>query len=300
MTHAHSKQPETQGAQRTARPTSPPMPGSIEIWKLVEAEVDALPAADAVAPRVDLQAAAEVALHALDALTDDAALLARFHAVCATGELDGAVVTRAQRYAGAAWYARHRQLQVEAAATAGVVPEAVLTRADELYSRMHGLASYHFKDDSEFGAVVAAMNRAPGHRKMANQLLSLSEIYAQRAERVATDPVNYRATDQRDARKVAGEIIKALTEQGDAEAELWRARVSRVWSLLLRAYDETAALARWLLRAEPERAQTMFPSIFAEIRSAPVARKVETPANPAPVTDGSAVVAPARKKSRRR
>ncbi|MFO0645437.1 MAG: hypothetical protein U0326_04300 [Polyangiales bacterium] len=279
------------------------MPGSPEIWRLVEAEVDAVAASEATTPRVDLQAASEVALTATGNLSDDAALLARFNVICATGEVAGDLLSRTQRLAGGAWYARHRQLKAEAAQTSEVVPEATLKRAEELFTRMQDLVSYHFKHDPEIGPEAAAMNRSPGHRKMANQLLSLSETYAKFPEKVATDPVNYRASDQRDARKTAGEIIKALSDSGATEVELWKGRSARVWSLLLRSYEELAALCRWLLRATPEAAAERFPSLFTESRSAPMARKPETPVTP-PTPDANGVVAapvaPPAKKTRRR
>lgn len=297
MTTITTKNPESDGLTRTQRLTSPPMPGSPEIWRLVEAEVDAVPAGEAIAPRVDLQAASEVALTSLGDLGDDAALLARFNAVCATGEVDADVVTRTQRYAGAAWYARHRQLKAEAVQTSEIVPEALVSRADEVFGRMHALAQYHFKHDPELGPVLASMNRSPGHRKMANQLLSLSETYAKHSEKVAADPVNYRASDQRDARKAAGEIIKSLSDVGGSEVELWKGRSARVWSLLSRSYEEFAGLGRWLLRATPEAAMERFPSLVAESRSAATPRKVEVPVTPTP--DG-AVTPPAAKKPRRR
>lgn len=294
-----TKNPEADGPPRTQRLTSPPMPGSPEIWRLVEAEVDAVAASEATTPRVDLQAASEVALTATGNLSEDPALLARFDVICATGEVAADLLTRTQRLAGGAWYARHRQLKAEAAETTAVVPEATVKRAEELFTRMQDLVTYHFKNDPEIGPEAAAMNRSPGHRKMANQLLSLSETYAKYPEKVASDPVNYRASDQRDARKTAGEIIKALSDSGASEVELWKGRSARNWSLLLRAYEEFASLCRWLLRATPEDAMERFPSLYAESRSAPVARKVDAPVPPTPDANG-VVAAPAAKKTRRR
>lgn len=276
------------------------MPGSPEIWQLVEAEVDAVAESDALTPRIDLQDAAEAALNTMSNLSDDLVLVARFKAVCATGELDPEIIARTLRYAGAAWYARHRQLTAEASQTTETVPEDVLSRADELFVRMHELASYHFKRDPEVGPVVAAMNRSPGHRKMANQLLSLSEMYADHPEKVSADTVNYRSTDQRDARKVAGEIIKALSESNGSEGELWKGRCARVWSLLFHSYEEVAGLCRWLLRATPDKAQERFPSLFAESRNAPAPRKADAPVTPTPDANGNVVAAaPAKKKTRR-
>ncbi len=112
--------------------------------------------------------------------------------------------------------------------------------------------------------------------------------------------MNYRASDQRDARKTAGEIIKAFSDSGDSDAVLWKGRSARVWSLLLRSYEEVCGLCRWLLRETPAAAQARFPSLFAETRSAPsTPRKAEPPVTPTPDANG-VVTSATTKKTRRR
>lgn len=110
-----------------------------------------MPDEDVITPPVNRQAAGETAVAACVGVRDDAARFARFKAVAATREVDGAAFSKLQRYAGAAWYAQHRELQVRAAQRFETVPEGLVTRGTELFERMHRLAVYHFGDDGEEG-----------------------------------------------------------------------------------------------------------------------------------------------------
>ncbi|MFO0646949.1 MAG: hypothetical protein U0326_11980 [Polyangiales bacterium] len=288
------KSPATDGpSQGQQHPTSPPTPGSAESWRLVEDEAEKLAPGEVVSPRVDLQDTAETALTVVDDLSDDAALAARIAAIAATGEVSADLISKTQRYAGAAWYARHRQLLAEAAQSMVVVPESLVTKGNEIFERMLKLAQYHFADHATEGAIVATINAAPGHRRLANNLITLSELYGRNRDAVKTDPKNYQPTDERDARKTAAEIIKALSVSEDSDAELWKGRCARVWTLLSRTYGELQSLGRWMLRATPELAAERFPSLISEARS-PAPRRPEAPA-PTPPVDGAApvVVTPA-------
>lgn len=290
--HNEKKPSMEESSQGQQRPTSPPTPGSAESWRLVEAEVDGVSQGESTSPRVDLQDTAETAMKVVDDLSDDAALSARVAAIAATGEVAADLVTKTLRYASAAWYARHCQLLAEAAQRAETVPEALVTRGNELFARMHKLAEYHFADHGAEGPIVATLNAAPGHRRLANNLITLSELYGRHPDVVKGDAKNYQPTDQRDARKTAAEIIKALSDSEDSDAELWKGRCARVWTLLSRAYGELQALGRWLLRATPEEAAARFPSLIAEARSPASPRKPDAPA-PTPPVDGAAPVVPA-------
>ncbi len=291
------KIPATDGpSQGQLHPTSPPTPGSAESWRLVEDEAEKLAPGEVTSPRVDLQDTAETALKVVDDLSDDAALTARIAAIAATGEVAVELISTTQRYAGAAWYARHRQLLAEAAQSMVTVPESLVTKGNEIFERMLKLAQYHFADHKDEGPIVATITTASGHRRLANNLITLSELYGRNRDAVKTDPKNYLPTDERDARKTAAEIIKALSDSEDSDAELWKGRCARVWTLLSRTYGELQALGRWMLRATPEVAAERFPSLIAEARSPAAPRKPEAPA-PTPPVDGAApvVTAPATK-----
>lgn len=173
---SNEKSDKSDGSVRVQHPTSPPMLGSPQAWSVVEAEADAVAADAVIIPRIDLQAASEKALSVVDDLSDDAALMARFKLIASTGEVSSELISQVRRYASGAWYARHRQMQAEDGERTETVPEATLTRANELFTRMHKLATYHFADHPDEGPLVVVMNGAPGHRKLANHLVTLSEL----------------------------------------------------------------------------------------------------------------------------
>jgi hypothetical protein len=180
-----------------------------------------------------------------------------------------------------------------------IVPEVIVTRANELFTRMHKLATYHFADHPDEGPIVVAMNAGPGHRKLANHLVTLSELYGRHPEVVKGDAKNYVASDARNARVAAGEIIEALSESETTEVKLWKGRSARIWTLLMRSYGEVQMLGRWLLRATPEAAAERLPSLVSEVRSAPVVRRADTP-TPTPDPAAPVVVAPVAAKPRRK
>lgn len=306
MSDEKKKQPVMVDAVRVARPTSPPTPGSLAIWLVVESMVDAVPAELVVTPRIDLQAVAVTALGVTGELSDDAGLLARFAAVAAIGEIEPEIVEKVSRLAGAAWYARHRQMQAEFADSDAAVPEHLVTAGEELVGRMLKLAQYQFEGNATEWPVVQGVVPTRGHSRLANNLLTLSELYRRQPTVVASDAKNYRATDERDARKISEGIVAALAEGSASEAELWKGRSARIWTLLSRAYGDMQQLGRYFLRANPEAAAERFPSLVAEVRSAPTPRKAATPI--ATPTDGvhpppspqDATIAAAPAKSRRR
>lgn len=295
------KEPETDAPPR--RPltlTSPPRIGSPDVWMRVEKEVDAVTDEESLTLRVDLQAASEVTLSVCNDVRDDAPLYARFQAVAAAGEFDPKALSKLQRYAGAAWYAKHMLLQAEAGVSYEVVPAEVITRGADIADRMLTLARYHFANHAEEGPIVLAMNGTPGHRKLANNLLTLAGVYERHAAAVAKDPCNYRDTDASGAREVADQIIKALTDNADDNARLWSRRCAGAWTLLWRTYADVQATGRWLLRATPEAAESRFPSLVTETRSAPRVQRVAAPVNPASPTDPATnAAAPATKRKRR-
>lgn len=117
------------------------------------------------------------------------------------------------------------------------------------------------------------------------------------------DAKNYVASDARNARVTAGEIIEALSVSETSEATLWKGRSARIWTLLVRSYGEVQMLGRWLLRATPEAAAERLPSLFAEVRSPAVVRRADaptpTPDPAAPVTAAPVAAKPRRKRRTR-
>lgn len=270
--------------------SSPPLYGSRDVWLAVASEVDAVPAEEAQRPRVDLQAAAECALAVCDGVRDDATLYGRFQALAAAGEADAEGFRKLQRYAGAAWHARRMQLQTESADGDALVPPAVVAQATELLTRMLPVVTYYVGSDPAIAPVLVTINQAPGHRRLANHLLYLADVYQAKRAALAGDTVHYRATDEDDARKAASAIVDALSDHSTGSHEQWSGRCARVWTLLSRCYEDVQAAGMFLLRGTPEVAKERFPSLVSEARSAPQPRK--EPDAPSPVADPAQPVAP--------
>ena len=273
--------------------TSPPKIGTDEVWEAAQAEVDAVPQEEVQRPRVDLQPAAESALAVCDHVRGDAGLFARFQAQAAAGEFDPDGLRKLQRYAGAAWYARRMQVSVEGAESGANVPAAVIAAGEEIYGRMHAVVAYYLGKNPEAAPFIANLNSAPGHRRLANRLMTLADLYRDHRATVAVDTVNYRASDEQAARDTATVIVGALHDSGVSHAELWGARAARAWTLLSACYGEVQAVGLFLLRKTPDAAKERFPSLVAEARSPAQPRRPAEPATPVgPVADPAAPAGP--------
>jgi len=272
--------------------TSPPMLGTSDVWVTVQSLVDAVPAEEVQRPRVDLQVAAESALEVCDDVRGDATLYARFLAMASVGEFEPDAFRKLQRLAGAAWYARRMQLRAESTDTEATVPPALVTEGDAIVDRMLPVVTYYLGKSAEVAPVLAAISVASGHRRLANNLHNLADLYQSHRAVIEGDPVNYRAGDERDARRTASAIITALSDSSTREAELWGGRCARVWTLLSGSYARVQATGQYLLRETPDAAKERFPSLIAEARTAAQPRKAPEPA--APVADPANVAAPAK------
>ncbi|MFO0608168.1 MAG: hypothetical protein U0324_33695 [Polyangiales bacterium] len=261
--------------------TSPPKLGAPETWEDAADEVDAVPDADVLRPRIDLAVAAESALAVCDDVRGDAALYARFLRVAESGEFDPKSFPRLQRYANAAWQARRMQVSLEGAEGGASVPAGVLATADALYGRMHSVVTYYLGNKPEAAPFLANLAQSPGHRRAAVRLLTLADLYRDHRAVVSVDTVNYRATDEKDARDTAAAIVEALRDDGVTQAELWAGRAARAWTLLSACYAEVQAVGQFLLRRTPDAAKERFPSLIAEARTPAQPRKPAEPAQPA-------------------
>lgn len=267
--------------------TTPPMLGSVESWRRVEGDVNAL-AADAVQrPRVDLQVAAENALSVCDAVADDPALTARLAALSGAGEFSVDGVGALRRYAAAAWFARRMQRSAESNASEVSAPPELIAAGEAIVRRMALVCGYHLASDASVSTLVATVNGARGHRRLANHLLNLADVYQTHRAALAKDTVHYRAADEGEARKVASEIIVALADRSADGVEVWGDRCARIWTLLSASYAELQCVGQFLLRKTPEAAKARFPSLVAESRATPKPRKAAAPAQPAQPADGA-------------
>lgn len=281
-----------------ARPTTPPADAS-EAWKAVETEAVML-SEQALEPlHVDLQAAGETATAVIGDVRGDAALSTRFARVIEIGELPKGALGRVVLLANAAWYVRHAQSLAESTHTRAQAPAELVERATELRARMRKVGVYYLEKHPTDGPVVEAVGRKKGHRALANDLVTMADVYKRHDAVVSKDTQNFRDTDEADARALATDIRKALASRETPELALWTDRCVRVYTLLRKAYAAVQSTGRWLLRDTPEEAERRFPSLVAGSRSEPKVRKKAAPVTPVdtPVTPSSAKVS---RRARRR
>jgi hypothetical protein len=276
--------------------TVPPLSSDGEAqWRAVAARVDALVHDDHPRVNVDPQEAADRVVALVRAVRADGALYRRFKVIAAAGEFDLATFERVLQHAPALWYARHQQL-LEARQSAAVVPAATAARAIAVRDGMARLARYHFEDHPDEARLVASITALHDRSVVANELVSLAELYARHPAVVSSDR-RYVATDEAEARDLSSQIRRSLGARY-ADDIRWTDRVAALWSLLQRDYNELRALGLWLLRARPEAAKERLPPLV--LRTGRVKADAAAPANDAAASETSATSTPrAAKKTRR-
>ena len=176
----------------------------------------------------------------------------------------------------------HVELQtLRAGGSTAKLPADLVAQAGEVRGRMLELCEYMFRRDLRLALEVASIRSGTGYKDEAVDLVRLANIYDEQAETVARDPINYRATDAADARRLSQAILHELGNSQGADERAQLAIVTGLWTLLLRCYDEVQTAGSFLFRnQDPER---KFPSLFTRrgrrVRTAPAP---ETPTTPEP------------------
>lgn len=274
-----------------AAPSSPP--GAI-----VSAHEEASPKpidaeADWVFVRAEAEAQAPDALERPTVTVRDAAMLgmtvarrahssserSAFEKLLTAGLLDGAHYTKLTRYAGALLYVR---AQIDRAPTVSLalVPADLAEKGDLIRRRMVKVLGFYFAEGTDVGDTVAKIRPGSSYADLVGDLVTLATLYRDHRARIEHTPEFYFASDETDAKQVAGEIVAHLssTEEGPS----WTDAQQRVWTLFRRAYDEVAAGGRYLFRRDAdvgERFPTLH-SLNAVGRQSPAAKG--EPAKPDP------------------
>ena len=97
MAKTLQKVPEANGSPGKGSSSMMPMLGSVDVWLAVQSVVDAVPADEVIALRVELQAAAEKAIAVVGGAIEDPALVRSFDAVAAAGLIEAAVMKKVER-----------------------------------------------------------------------------------------------------------------------------------------------------------------------------------------------------------
>jgi hypothetical protein len=177
-------------------------------------------------------------------------------------EFDIAHADRLESVALAVWYTCTSLLNAQAQSSSRRIPAALHAQAAAVKQRMHEVLTYHLDPSSEEAAPLAAMGPGPGssYLRLAESLLWLAELYERHAERLAADPVRYRAEDCELAGRLGHAIHHCLGEPTRPAVTTWTGHRARAWSLLVATYEEVRATGRWLFRHE--NGEELFASLY--------------------------------------
>ncbi len=247
----------------------------------VRPELERLVRDSLLAVRVDLQLVSAIA-YSVAMRDGEPGRRARLAAINGIGGFDTALLDGLVRHALAAWHVRRRQIQAVDEASSARVAEPELKEAQQIRARMLRVVSYHCEDSDAYGHRIAAIRTGSGYVDLANDLLSLAELYEEPEVKalIAQDPSHYRETDPRDARQRAQLLFEGLGILREGEAARWTDLAQRAWTLLYRDY-ESLRLAGQLVFRNDEDVELSYPSLIAAVR-APASRTQAAVPEPAP------------------
>jgi hypothetical protein len=172
----------------------------------------------------------------------------------------------------AAWYAR-TQSPVDLAVGNAKIPVALLQKAQDTRERMLRTLGYYFADDEGMRRKLAEIVSGHGYRDLADDLREESKLYRQFKLALQEDKKFYRAEDESEAVALAQQIHDALNPATDKSAAERQDNLARLWTLLLRSYNEVRDAGRWLLRHED--GELEFPSLNTVGRAKPTRKPVK-------------------------
>ncbi len=234
---------------------------------------------------VDMTAAAIGAIGVADRAREPW-LLARFQGL-PPGEFDATQVDRLSELGWAALHTVTLSSQVNGRGRAKL-PADLVERAVTLEARMQTCCEYHLGDHPEAGIELDRLRPGVSYTDVAGDLLGYAALYYAYQDILSGDTKHYLATDPDDAVSTAEQMYTLLGESATIQAEVSAVDAQRVWTLLLRIYEDVAGTGRWLLRSEPRRAERLFPSLFRLSRTGRRTRPEEPGDAPEPVTEPNA------------
>ena len=184
---------------------------------------------------------------------------AEFEKLIATKLLDANDYTKLPRYAGALLYVR-AMLDRAPTASAALVPAELVAEGDTLRQRMVKVLGFYFGEGTRVGDALAKIRPGSGYTDLVGDLVTLATHYHEQRTRIERTPEFYFATDEADARRVAGEIVGHLSATDDTPT--WTDAQQRIWTLFRRAYDEVAEAGRYLFRKDAD-VDERFPSLHS-------------------------------------
>ncbi|MEP7126204.1 MAG: hypothetical protein ABJE95_35050, partial [Byssovorax sp.] len=215
-------------------------------------------------PRLDVDAAARALLSVHATATQAPGLYAQFKHLHASEQLDIASVDELKDLSFVVMFAYREATESGAFKSNAKIPEVLDIASAAVEAEMQSVCEHNLGDDPEHGPVIDQLRPGTAYLDRANDLLGYAKIYEAKPDIVSKD-TKYKPTHVADARRLAGEIIAALSAAMTPQAREWYDVLQRAWTLVTRMYFEVQEAGTFLLRYDPRRDER-FPSLYAVAR----------------------------------
>jgi hypothetical protein len=220
------------GSQRLTMGPSPE--DGEDAWDIVQPDVDARLGTVVKSVNVDVQQAAERAIDTLEWIHTTPKVYGHFKALAAASLFDFTQLARSRTLAWALWFVRNQQT-TEEKPVAGVVAETLLAEAIALRTRMAAVARYNLDAlPAEEHPRLETITEERERRKLANHLLTLSQVHARNRTLLSKDR-KWRESDHTRATELSKDILRAL---GTSETLGWSERAAVLLAMLHESYNE--------------------------------------------------------------
>jgi hypothetical protein len=243
-------------------------------FESLQARFDAVPLEQLQPIRVDIQAAAAVALSV--ALRDGAPeRRALFERLSITGLFEMQWLDSLAALALAAWHTRQQQQKSSGVPSGGTIPVQMVEDASSLRARMLRVLEYYFGDDPTIGAKLSVVRAGSGYQDLANDLAVVADMYEEASLKamLSRDPMYYRVEDSARARELAAAILSALGLGSEGQAKRLAESSQRAWTLLSQTYDKLRLAGQYIF-ADQEEVDATYPSLVAFVRAAAARRPI--------------------------
>ena len=269
---------------KTKYPLVHPMPeaSAKAAFEALRSTLEALPRADLLPIRVDVQHAAAIA-HSVGVRDTAQPRRARLETLAKVDAFNMGDIDRLPSVALATWYARQQQRRLNALASEAMVPVVVVKDAQNVRARMLRVLEYYFDDDAQIAPRLTAIRAGAGLQDLANDLEELADLYEEDGVRlvVSQDAKRWKNDDMASARKLASAIFRGLGLAAQGESAKWADYTQRAWTLLFSTYQEARAVGQFVFRKD-EDIEISYPSLVSATRNPASRTKDDAPAQPGP------------------
>jgi hypothetical protein len=214
-----------------------------------------------ITPRLDVDAASRALLSVHATVTQAPGLYAQFEQLHAAKQLDIASVDNLKDVACVVMYASREATEAGAFKSNAKISAALDEASAALETEMQSVCEHNLGDHPAHGLFLDHLRPGTSYLDRANDLLGYAKVYEAEPAIVSKD-TKYKPTHVADARKLAGEILAALSAARTPKAREWYDLLQRAWTLTTKMYFEVQQAGTFLLRYDPRR-EERFPSLYA-------------------------------------